>query len=369
MQCSWLFLVAGLLVAIAAEASEKKHHHRHHRHHHHHHGHRATSNATLTAVNATAQQKPGPAITTVSKPTGKVVALTPGADSVERQTEKKMKVAEKQLVVKEASRGQEVQRTLAVNGPLPSDFATRFAEAVAQATGTRPSDVHLLKASSMHNGVVDLIFRAAPSVADAAQDQAADPDSKLATGPLHDFLVAKNADSNDEPEEAGKDMDQADVQGEVDKNESQEKEVIPTTNEGQVQGNSYVKDETLEKEEPQEKGVIPSPIDVDAAMPYGQLEPFGREDTAQELTEQSISESNEMVDQLERAEVAEEKRAVFRALTRLRGAAITAFDGIARSQTGSIDEYSKRNNWRSLHPLHHLAQEEADISKWAFPDF
>ena len=42
-----------------------------------------------------------------------------------------------------------------------------------------------------------------------------------------------------------------------------------------------------------------------------------------------------MVDQLERAEVAEEKRAVFRALTRLRGAAITSFDGIARSQTGS----------------------------------
>ena len=41
-----------------------------------------------------------------------------------------------------------------------------------------------------------------------------------------------------------------------------------------------------------------------------------------------------MVDQLERAEVAEEKRAVFRALTRLRGAAITSFDGVARSQTG-----------------------------------
>jgi hypothetical protein len=109
-------------------------------------------------------------------------------------------------------------------------------------------------------------------------------------------------------------------------------------------------------------------IDIDTEMPYGELEPFGREDTAQELTESSIRESDEMVDQLERAEVAEEKRAVFRALTRLRGAAITSFDGVARSQTGNIDEYNKVHKWRSTHPLRHLADEESDISKWAFPD-
>jgi len=109
-------------------------------------------------------------------------------------------------------------------------------------------------------------------------------------------------------------------------------------------------------------------LDIDTEMPYGDLEPFGREDTAQELTEQSITESDEMVDQLERAEVAEEKRAVFRALTRLRGAAITSFDGVARSQTGNIDEYNKIHKWRSTHPLHHLADEESDVSKWAFPD-
>jgi len=111
-----------------------------------------------------------------------------------------------------------------------------------------------------------------------------------------------------------------------------------------------------------------SGIDIDTAMPYGDLEPFGREDTAQELTEDSIRESDGMVDQLERAEVAEEKRAVFRALTRLRGAAITSFDGIARSQTGQIDEYNKIHQWRATHPLHHLADEESDVSKWAFPD-
>jgi len=113
----------------------------------------------------------------------------------------------------------------------------------------------------------------------------------------------------------------------------------------------------------QEKG-----FDVDTEMPYGELEPFGREDTAQELTENSVRESDEMVDQLERAEVAEEKRAVFRALTRLRGAAITSFDGVARSQTGNLDGYSKTHKWRVTHPLHHLADEESDISKWAFPD-
>ena len=61
---------------------------------------------------------------------------------------------------------------------------------------------------------------------------------------------------------------------------------------------------------------------------------------------------------MERAEVAEEKRSVFRALTRLRGAAITSFDGVARSQTGNIDEYNKTHKWRKTHPLHHLMQYE-----------
>jgi DNA repair exonuclease SbcCD ATPase subunit len=103
-------------------------------------------------------------------------------------------------------------------------------------------------------------------------------------------------------------------------------------------------------------------------MPYGELEPFGREDTAAELTQDSIAESDKMVDQIEKAEVAEEKRSVFRALTRLRGAAITSYDGVARSQTGNIAEYNHHNKWRDLHPVHHLAEEENDVEKWAFPD-
>merc|ERR1719311_1743089 len=91
------------------------------------------------------------------------------------------------------------------------------------------------------------------------------------------------------------------------------------------------------------------------------------EDTAQELTDDAIRESDKMVDQLERAQVAETKRAVFRSLTRLRGAAINSFDGIARAQTGNIDEYAHTHKWRDAHPVHHLAAEEADVSKWAFP--
>jgi len=109
-------------------------------------------------------------------------------------------------------------------------------------------------------------------------------------------------------------------------------------------------------------------MDIDTEMPYGELEPFGREDTAAELTAASIAESDKMVDQIEKAEVAEEKRSVFRALTRLRGAAITSYDGVARSQTGNIDEYNHIHKWRETHPLHHLADEESDVSKWAFPD-
>lgn len=109
-------------------------------------------------------------------------------------------------------------------------------------------------------------------------------------------------------------------------------------------------------------------LDVDTAMPYGNLEPFGREDTARDLTQASIQETDAMVDQLERAEVAEEKRAIFRALTRLRGAAITSFDGVARSQTGNLDEYSRTNKWRKAHPVRHLAEEESDVARWAFPD-
>eukprot|EP00930_Biecheleria_cincta_P063371 TRINITY_DN48899_c0_g1_i1.p1 TRINITY_DN48899_c0_g1~~TRINITY_DN48899_c0_g1_i1.p1 ORF type:complete len:397 (+),score=108.75 TRINITY_DN48899_c0_g1_i1:86-1192(+) len=102
-------------------------------------------------------------------------------------------------------------------------------------------------------------------------------------------------------------------------------------------------------------------------LPFSELQPFGRRNVGESLTESAISQSNAMVDQLERAEVAEEKRAVFRSLTRLRGVALSSFDGIARSQTGNIEEYAKHHHWRKNHPVKHLAEEESDVKAWAFP--
>ena len=47
---------------------------------------------------------------------------------------------------------------------------------------------------------------------------------------------------------------------------------------------------------------------------------------------------------------------------------LTDSDITVQAQTGNIDEYNKTHKWRKTHPLHHLADEESDISKWAFPD-
>jgi len=290
-------LLCAILCSASASVLEKKKHHKHHHKHHQ----KATTNATGVAAKVLSADDP------------KEKAAS------EEQILGKMKKLEGELAKKEeAVKGVVTKGRIEVNGPLPADFAERFAQGVAKATGCDPSEVKVIETNPLSllqtkSDVVEVVFEAPADVVKGVEDQAADPDSKLATGSLKEFLVAK--------------------------------------------------DSVAEATPVQEKG-----IDVDTEMPYGELEPFGREDTAQELTESSIKESDEMVDQLERAEVAEEKRAVFRALTRLRGAAITSFDGVARSQTGNIDEYNKTHKWRKTHPLHHLADEESDISKWAFPD-
>eukprot|EP00746_Dinoflagellata_sp_MGD_P160398 gnl/MRDRNA2_/MRDRNA2_87133_c0_seq1.p1 gnl/MRDRNA2_/MRDRNA2_87133_c0~~gnl/MRDRNA2_/MRDRNA2_87133_c0_seq1.p1 ORF type:complete len:301 (-),score=86.69 gnl/MRDRNA2_/MRDRNA2_87133_c0_seq1:20-922(-) len=293
-----LVLLGAILCITSASLLDKKKHHKHHHKHHN----KVAANVTGVAAKVAS-------------------AETPKAEAgSEEQILGKMKKLETELAKKEeAVKGVVTKGRIEVNGPLPADFAERFTQGVAKATGCDPSEVKVIETNPLsllqtHTGdVVEVVFEAPADVVKAVEDQAADPDSKLASGSLKEFLVAKDSVADATPV--------------------------------------------------QEKG-----IDVDTEMPYGELEPFGREDTAQELTESSIKESDEMVDQLERAEVAEEKRAVFRALTRLRGAAITSFDGVARSQTGNIDEYNKTHKWRKTHPLHHLADEESDISKWAFPD-
>merc|ERR1719311_551958 len=107
---------------------------------------------------------------------------------------------------------------------------------------------------------------------------------------------------------------------------------------------------------------------LNSRQPFGQLESFGREDTASELTSASIDESNRMIDQIERAVVSETKRSMFRALTRLRGATIASYDGMANAQSANIDAFSKKKKWTKTHEVQHLAHQEGDVESWAFPN-
>ena len=60
----------------------------------------------------------------------------------------------------------------------------------------------------------------------------------------------------------------------------------------------------------------------DLEMNFNKIAPFGKEDTAKELQDHAAKTQDTLVDAVENAEVAEIKRAVFRALTRLRAATI-----------------------------------------------
>ena len=57
--------------------------------------------------------------------------------------------------------------------------------------------------------------------------------------------------------------------------------------------------------------------------------PFGKEDTAAELQSQAARTQDTLMDAVENAEVTEIRRAVFRALTRLRATEMKEFDTIA----------------------------------------
>ena len=60
----------------------------------------------------------------------------------------------------------------------------------------------------------------------------------------------------------------------------------------------------------------------DLEVNFNKIAPFGKEDTAKELQSHAAKTQDTLVDAVENAEVAEIKRAVFRALTRLRAATI-----------------------------------------------
>merc|ERR1711948_89556 len=97
---------------------------------------------------------------------------------------------------------------LSVNGPLPADFSDRFAKEVAKATGCKPEEVRVLNTSVVEGeeGVDEIVFEAPADILQAVEQQASDPESKLATGPLRLFLIAKEgdeADAKDDKEAAG----------------------------------------------------------------------------------------------------------------------------------------------------------------------
>ena len=88
----------------------------------------------------------------------------------------------------------------------------------------------------------------------------------------------------------------------------------------------------------------------DLEMNFNKIAPFGKEDTAKELQDHAAKTQDTLVDAVENAEVAEIKRAVFRALTRLRAATIKEFDTIARLETQAIDAYNDAHHYRAENP-------------------
>jgi len=99
----------------------------------------------------------------------------------------------------------------------------------------------------------------------------------------------------------------------------------------------------------------------DLEMNFQKIAPFGKEDTAKELQDHAAKTQDTLVDAVENAEVAEIKRAVFRALTRLRAATIKEFDTIARLETQAIDAYNDAHHYRAENPLAHLHEDEAPV--------
>mmetsp|Transcript_62604 Transcript_62604/g.123726 ORF Transcript_62604/g.123726 Transcript_62604/m.123726 type:complete len:198 (-) Transcript_62604:56-649(-) len=99
------------------------------------------------------------------------------------------------------------------------------------------------------------------------------------------------------------------------------------------------------------------------------IAPFGKEDTAVELQRHAARTQDTLVDAVENAEVAEIKRSVFRALTRLRAAEIKEFDTIARLETQAIDEYNDNHHYRGENPIEYIHRDEQPVTKDKYQSF
>merc|ERR1719473_763518 len=115
------------------------------------------------------------------------------------------------------------------------------------------------------------------------------------------------------------------------------------------------------KEDPAPEAEAANEMTKDLEVNFNKIAPFGKEDTAHELQSHASKTQDMLVDAVENAEVAEIKRAVFRALTRLRAATIKEFDTIARLETQAIDAYNDAHHYRAENPLTHLHEDEAPV--------
>jgi hypothetical protein len=116
-------------------------------------------------------------------------------------------------------------------------------------------------------------------------------------------------------------------------------------------------------------GATPAVSAATGGDSFARIAPFGKEDTAQELQHHAARTQDTLVDAVENAEVAEIKRAVFRALTRLRAASIKEFDTIARLETQAIDEYNDAHHYRAENPLSYLHADEPQVTEDKFTSF
>jgi len=107
---------------------------------------------------------------------------------------------------------------------------------------------------------------------------------------------------------------------------------------------------------PREVVVQPEPMTRGLA-----IAPFGREDTGEMLEQHSASSQDVLVDAVENAQVAEIKRAVFRALTKLRAAQIKEFDTVARIESQALDEFNDNHHFRRENPLVYLHNNEPAV--------
>jgi hypothetical protein len=174
---SWVLavvLLASLAVVGTSEETEKKKHHK--RHHHKHHKGGAKSHSIhdqgKVDVHAVKKKEPASPKKPVAAPVAHVVtkskAISAGAS--EEEIVSRMRALEGELAVKEkaikSKQATGPATKLEVNGPLPFDFATKFAQAVSKATGSSVADIRVVstnKVGGTSGDVREIQFVAPPS--------------------------------------------------------------------------------------------------------------------------------------------------------------------------------------------------------------